>query len=136
MPSAEAQKNVRSFKKEILVNIKRLMPEFFKAPLRKGYRAALPFLKKLQLTVVYGFPSAIAPHFCPVCKRGLRRFSVIKWDDTMCVFCNSSERHRMAWSFLLRCTDLFEHQSSGPISSVQALRSSLALPLAILDLRY
>jgi hypothetical protein len=90
------------------VNIKRLMPEFFKAPLRKGYRAVLPILKKFQLTVVYGFPSAIAPHFCPVCKRGLRRFSVIKWDDTMCVFCNSSERHRMAWSFLLRRTDLFD----------------------------
>jgi predicted SAM-dependent methyltransferase len=90
------------------MNGKRLVPEFVKAPLREPYRAAVRSVKRFRLALKYGMPAPMAPHFCPVCGRGLRRFEVIKWDDTMCVFCGSPERHRMAWSFLLRRTDVFD----------------------------
>ena len=90
------------------MNVTHLVPDFLKVPLRRPYWAAIGLLYRSHLALQYRRPKVIAPHFCPVCGVGLRRFKVIAWGDTACVFCDSSERRRLAWSFLLRCTDLLD----------------------------
>jgi SAM-dependent methyltransferase len=48
--------------------------------------------------------------FCPVCSRYSSRFEcfgVVPRDDARCVWCGALERHRLAWLFFQRETDLF-----------------------------
>jgi SAM-dependent methyltransferase len=83
------------------VNVKRFIPKHFRASLRKIY-----------LTIVYARPASIAPHYCPVCDRGLNRFREdTQWHDSRCAFCNSGARQRMVWEFFRRATDLYDGRS-------------------------
>jgi len=48
--------------------------------------------------------------FCPVCEHSSSRFlacGVIPRKDAVCPFCNSKERHRLAWVYMEKNTNLF-----------------------------
>ena len=48
--------------------------------------------------------------WCPICEKPSRRFrpfGVEKREDARCPHCGSLERHRLAWLFFSRATDLF-----------------------------
>lgn len=56
------------------------------------------------------------PHYCPVCQTQgrFRPFGVPERSEALCPQCGSLERHRLAWLFLTRHTDLL----SGPAKSL------------------
>jgi Methyltransferase domain len=48
---------------------------------------------------------------CPVCAtstRGFAEFGVVARPDARCIICDSLERHRLAWLYFTRKTDLFD----------------------------
>ena len=52
--------------------------------------------------------------WCPVCEKSSRKFLPFGADrrkDACCPHCNSLERHRLAWLFFARATDLFDGQA-------------------------
>jgi len=63
----------------------------------------------------------------------LHRFSVVKWDDTMCAFCESLERHRMVWSFFTRQTDLLDGSKKRMLHIVPELHFQAMLSRALGD---
>jgi SAM-dependent methyltransferase len=56
--------------------------------------------------------------YCPVCSYSVSQFlsfavaGVPPWEDVLCPICDSLERHRLAWLFLQRKTDLFSPKTS------------------------
>lgn len=83
--------------------VKRCLP----APLKKALRWLLGAadIPALRPVVYWG-----TVKFCPVCQHRIRRFKsfgVPQRPDALCPVCNALERHRLAWIFLDRHTDLF-----------------------------
>ncbi|HEX2076857.1 MAG TPA: methyltransferase domain-containing protein [Longimicrobium sp.] len=75
------------------------LPEPVKAPLRraKDFVAALPYRG--------------TGRWCPVCEKSSSRFKPFgnpPRADAMCPHCGALERHRLAWLYLQRRTDLFD----------------------------
>lgn len=67
------------------------------------------FLKKVRNFLRALFYSG-SGKFCPICGRSFRRFLTQKEagrSDAVCPYCNSLERHRFAWLFIGRNTDIF-----------------------------
>jgi hypothetical protein len=79
-----------------------MMSRFLPEPFRKLLRA-------IRFFIFYTGDDRL----CPVCGKTSRRFgSRLKHprEDALCMWCGSHERHRFAWVFLSRCTDLFDDQ--------------------------
>jgi hypothetical protein len=119
-------------KATIFRNVSRVMPESFKAPLRRVYAEWS-----------YTRPLSKAPYCCNVCGRGLRRFrELTPSKETICPFCYSQPRHRMVWSFFSRRTNLFDGRSKkmlhvGPeIQFEKALTSVVGAGYITADLLY
>ncbi len=75
------------------------LPETVKAPLRRvrQFVAAIPYRG--------------TGRWCPVCERTSRRFrayGIVPRPDALCMHCGALERHRLAWLYLQRRTDLFD----------------------------
>lgn len=75
------------------------LPEPVKAPLRRARRfiAAIPYRG--------------TGRWCPVCGRSsgrFRDFGIVPRPDALCMHCGALERHRLAWLYLERGTDLFD----------------------------
>ena len=75
------------------------LPEPVKAPLRRarGFVAALPYRG--------------TGRWCPVCRTPSRRFreyGIVPRPDALCMHCGALERHRLAWLYLERRTELFD----------------------------
>ena len=75
------------------------LPEPLKAPLRRARRfvAAIPYRG--------------TGRWCPVCGRSssrFREFGFVPRPDALCMHCGALERHRLAWLYLERRTDLFD----------------------------
>ena len=45
-------------------------------------------------------------HWCPVCEKSSRKFASVPFEG-MCIHCDSLARHRFAWLYLEKRTDLF-----------------------------
>lgn len=118
-------------KAAVLRSISRLMPEVFKAPLRRQY-----------VTWSYARPESKAPYFCTVCGRGLKRFRELETKETICPLCFSRPRHRLVWTFFLHRTDLFDGRPKkmlhvGPeIQFEKALTSAVGAGYITADLLY
>jgi SAM-dependent methyltransferase len=75
------------------------LPEPLKAPLRRArsFIAAIPYRG--------------TGRWCPVCGKPssrFREFGVVPRADAMCMHCGALERHRLAWLYLQRRSDLFD----------------------------
>lgn len=58
-----------------------------------------------------GGKSPVTDRYCPICERAFDAFEpsgVKKRPDTLCPHCGSKKRHRLAWLFLKRRTNLFD----------------------------
>jgi len=74
--------------------------------LRRRAAILLRLLKDLARVVVYYGNS----RWCPVCGNSSRKFRAFgrRQLDARCIHCDAFERHRFAWLFLNRNTDLFD----------------------------
>jgi SAM-dependent methyltransferase len=77
--------------------------------------ASLPEPVKAPLRRIHGFVSTLpyrgTGRWCPVCGTPSRRFGeygTVPRSDALCVHCGALERHRLAWLYLQRRTDLFD----------------------------
>jgi SAM-dependent methyltransferase len=80
----------------------RTLPEPVKAPLRRLHQRVL------------GLSYRGTGRWCPVCETSSRRFEVygiVPRPDALCMQCGALERHRLAWLYLQRRTDLFDGRS-------------------------
>lgn len=70
-------------------------------------------LKKIR-QLIYGLKYAGSARHCPVCKRNSRIFGAVGINprkDAQCFFCGAYERHRLAWLYFKRKTNLFSGSS-------------------------
>lgn len=82
-----------------LFNVKRLLPESVKRPLRRIER------------LVAHAPNLGTSRYCPVCRTPSKRFATdgtVPREDARCMYCDSLERHRLVWLYFQRMTDLFD----------------------------
>lgn len=85
-----------------LVALRKMLPPFVKTPARRLWRSARAYTYRGT------------ERWCPVCEHSLRVFApggTIMREDALCIYCDSLERHRFAWYFLSRHTDLFDGRS-------------------------
>jgi SAM-dependent methyltransferase len=78
-------------------------------PLRRGLRQVIDFCQPIWIRIKYGGTG----HYCPVCSSRLRTFLPFgkpPRPNALCPICGVVERHRLAWVFLQRRTNLL----SGP----------------------
>lgn len=77
----------------------RTLPESTKSGLRRIHR------------LVIGLPYRGTGRWCPVCEVSSHRFEefgIVPRKDAHCIQCGALERHRLAWLYLQRRTDLFD----------------------------
>lgn len=78
----------------------------------KSITAQLPsWLKKPFKRLRNELKYAGTARYCPICKKSAREFrpgTMNQRKNAQCPFCDSLERHRLAWLFFLNKTDLFD----------------------------
>jgi SAM-dependent methyltransferase len=70
-------------------------------------------LRKIRLFIQNAYYSGNG-RFCPVCEKNSRKFGVAGLqprDDAQCMRCGAGERHRLAWLYFKRQTNLFDNQT-------------------------
>ena len=84
------------------------LPKHRKAMMsRAKMRLFLSLPRSIKIRVFYG-----KARYCPVCDSHLRRFENFgESRNYWCPICASMQRHRLAWLFLSRSTDLFDGAS-------------------------